>query len=229
MGLILEWSPPIGGRRRTRRHAPEKWTSLTETRKRPALPVDDDFAYWLLLRVLRLRHERQKAKVTESSRKYHRRYTSIKTLSDGDMGKRFCSICAGSPPQSSRLDASILFHGFHVKELLTFEQGLLLLSWPSCCAYRLFKKQKVLRKVPARVLQICALLSLAIVPNARLAQNRLRSGVGLLSRIIFVQVDAASALPWAALMSMAHMTMPFPENLVLRCLEVMPFRCQGVL
>lgn len=40
--------------------------------------------------------------------------------------------------------------------------------------------------------------------------------MSLLIRILLAELDAASALPWAALMSLAHMTMRFPENLVLR-------------
>ena len=60
---------------------------------------------------------------------------------------------------------------FRTQEFLTFDQCLLLLSWPSCCAHRLTEGKKSSRKKaakgsrmsfnwPARLLQSCAFLFL---------------------------------------------------------------------
>ena len=54
------------------------------------------------------------------------------------------------------------------EEFLSFDQSLLLISWPSCCAYRLSQRKKDGRKKvkasgekwAARLLQACALLPL---------------------------------------------------------------------
>lgn len=91
------------------------------------------------------------------------------------------------------------------REFLTFDQYLLLLSWPSCCAHRLTEGKKSSRKKaakgsrmsfkwPALLLQGCAFLS----------------SISLLVRGP-TALDGAVLLPWAALMSLVHMTLPTPE------------------
>ncbi|CAK8994341.1 unnamed protein product [Durusdinium trenchii] len=90
------------------------------------------------------------------------------------------------------------------EEFLSFDQSLLLISWPSCCAYRLSQRKKDGRKKvkasgekwAARLLQACALLS---------------SGSMLARHFLELPLNATAVLPWASLMSLAYMTVPVPE------------------
>lgn len=92
---------------------------------------------------------------------------------------------------------------------MTFDQCLLLISGPSCCAHRLSGGKRSRKKAakgqigkellwwPARILQLCALLSTgSILMRYALHEPFLYPAV---------------VLPWAALMSLMHMTIPAPE------------------
>lgn len=157
------------------------------------------------------------------------------------------------------------------KEYMTFDQCLLLISWPSCCAHRLSGGKRSRKKAakgqigkellwwPARILQLCALLSFDLQqssiwsamllavrfcsfislhwiasiesietdhfhswvlqgspsPTSEQTTASPRSTGSILMRYALHEpfLDPAVVLPWAALMSLMHMTIPAPENL----------------